>query len=72
MKPMFQGKPVEVRYEDGTTATAQFWGAGPDVGTVWLALENGRFLLLKSATGDVYSADARGTTSAGCVGKVAA
>lgn len=67
------GTAVGIRYSDGSTVLGQVWAKGAEKGTIWLALDNGKFLLAYTRTGDVYAASARsGALSSSCVGKVAA
>lgn len=66
------GTAVQIRYTDGTTVVGQVWAKGPERGTIWLALIDGKFVLAHTATGNVFAATPSGGKMATCVGKVAA
>lgn len=59
-----RGTPVRVKLDAGLEVVGQVWSEASIEGAVWLALDNGTFLLAKTSTGDVCAADAFGRVGA--------
>lgn len=65
-----RGTPVRIALEDGSVVKGQVWEEGED-GRVWVALEDGRYASVVTASGAAQLCDGLGRP-ASMVGKVAA